>query len=105
MELVGLQSLCRYCHGAKHIGCSRWKGILPQAKNHLQRVYGMTNDELDRLEIDADAEVAKVKNTLKRELDLTYLNHERFVEVRAMMGGRMFGTNELNNCRETSENS
>lgn len=59
----------------------------------------------DRLEIDADAEVAKVKTTLKLELDLTYLNHERFVEVRTMMGGRMFGTNELINCRETSENS
>jgi len=40
-----------------------------------------------------------------RELDLTYLNHERFVLVRAMMGGRMFSTNELGNYRETSENS
>lgn len=105
MELVGLQSLCRYCHGAKHIGCSRKKGILPQVKKHLQRVYGMQDDELDRLESDADAEVQKVRTTISRELDLTYLNQERFLFVRLMMGGRMFGTNELDNCRDTSENS
>ena len=91
----------RYCHGAKHIGCSRWKGILPQVKKHLQRVYDITNDELDRLESDATAEAQKVSTWIARELDLTYLNHERFVLIRAMMGGRMFGTNELDNCRET----
>ena len=105
MKLVGLQSLCRYCHGAKHIGCSRWKGILPQVKKHLQRVYDITNDELNRLESDAAAEARKVSTRKARELDLTYLNHERFVLVREMMGGRMFGTNELHNCRDTGEDS
>lgn|GEM_PF-5547500 len=65
----------------------------------------MQDDELDRLESEADAEVKKVKTTISRELDLTYLNHQRFLFVRLLMGGRMFGTNELGNCRDTSEDS
>lgn len=104
MRLVGLQSLCHLCHGAKHVGCSRWTGTLPQVKEHLRTYYGMTNQELDRIEAAAAELAQKLKTTIPRRLDLTYLNNERFGEVHQMMG-RQFSTNEVANCRGTSLDS
>jgi hypothetical protein len=99
MRLVGLQILCRFCHGAKHVGCPSNKEILPLIKEHLRRVYGMTEEELDQVESNAVAAVTPNETKIPRELDLTYLNQERFAQVREMMGGRVFSTNELANCR------
>jgi hypothetical protein len=95
MQLVGLQPLCWLCHGAKHIGCSRSKGILPQVKEHLRKVYRMKDEELDRIESEAAEKAERLKTRIPRELDLTYLNHERFGQVHQM----------LQNCRLTSFDS
>jgi hypothetical protein len=104
MKLVGLQSLCWLCHGAKHIACFKRKGILPQVKEQLQKVYGMKDEELDRIESDAKKIAIKLNTSISRERDLTYLNHERFADVHQIMG-RQFSMNELHNCRVKSFNS
>ena len=93
MKLVGLQALCWLCHGAKHIGCSRQKKYLHKVKQHLRQEYSMDDDDLDCLESDFYHKAESLKTTIPRELDLTYLNHEKFDEVHLMMN-RMFSTNE-----------
>jgi hypothetical protein len=104
MKLVGLQALCRLCHGAKHIGCSRQKKYLHKVKEHLRTDYGLDDEDLDRIESEFEKKAEKLSTKIPRELDLTYLNHEKFDEVHLMMN-RMFSTNELGNCRPTSFDS
>lgn len=38
MRLVGLQIFFRFYYGARHVGCSSNKEILPRIKNHLRKV-------------------------------------------------------------------
>jgi hypothetical protein len=104
MQLVGLQALCRLCHGAKHIGCSRQKKYLPKVKDQLRRDYGMKDTDLDRIESVFARKAESLKTTIPRELDLTYLNDVRFYEVQLMMN-RRFTTNELPSCRGSSFDS
>jgi hypothetical protein len=104
MKLVGLQALCRLCHGAKHIGCSRQKKYLHKVKEHLRTDYGLEDEDLDRIESEFEKKAERLSTKIPRELDLTYLNHEKFDEVHLMMN-RMFSTNELGNCRPTSFDS
>lgn len=70
----------------------------------MRKVYGMKDEELDRIESEAAEKAERLKTKIPRELDLTYLNHERFGEVHQMMK-RQFSRNELKNCRLTSFHS
>jgi hypothetical protein len=99
MKLVELRSLCRRCHQGKHYKFveSQQADQLPEVRRHLLELYGLTEEQLDRLVTEAVETVKRLRTWKERELDLTHLNHERFVKIHELMG-REFGANELQWC-------
>jgi hypothetical protein len=48
------------------------------SKKALAASYGMKDQELDRIQSAAAEKAERLKTKIPRELDLNYLNHERF---------------------------
>lgn len=93
MRLVGLRPLCHLCHMVKHIKFAKSQGELPEVTAHLLTLYdGLTEQGLKEL-IDKAAASSKLKYKYA-ELDLTYLNDERFAWIHEQIG-RKFTANEM----------
>lgn len=93
MRLTGLRPLCHLCHMAKHIKFAESQGELPEVMAHLIDLYdGLTEKGLTQL-IGMAAASSKLKYRYA-ELDLTYLNDDRFAWIHEQMG-RKFTANEM----------
>ena len=97
MKMTRLRTLCHLCHMAKHLGLARRKGEYEDVQAHVETVYGLTEAEFLSLEQKAIERVKQLDKDGAYELDLTYLNDDRFLWVRHRFG-RNFGTAELENC-------
>jgi hypothetical protein len=101
MKLVKMRMLCHLCHMGKHLGFARKSpDEYSKVRAHLLRVYGLSELELDEREHAAFEQVKELDKCGVRELDLTYLNDDRFQFVRYRSRRKLFSTNEVANCRE-----
>jgi hypothetical protein len=99
MKLVGLKSLCHLCHLGKHIGYAHSDSEAYQrVKQHLMELYRLPESIFSQLEQLAFEEVHELNKAGVRELDLTFLNDDKYVWIRHRFG-RPFTENEVKNCK------
>lgn len=98
MRLAGLRSLCRLCHQGKHFKFAEKRGKLPQVKAHVMELYELSESEWDLCILEAVEN--KALQYRYKQLDLTYLNNERFGWVQKQFG-RHFTDNEMPYIEET----
>lgn len=100
MKLVGLRSLCHLCHLGKHIGYALSDAKqYRQVKQHLMKLYRLPEQIFSQLEQLAFEESYELNKAGVRELDLTFLNDDKYVWIRHRFG-RPFTENEVTSCRE-----
>lgn len=98
MQVEGLYSLCHECHMGKHIGFARKNGEFEQVKAHLKKVYGLSNVQLNWVIYRAFKTVS-LHGVRVYQLDLRFLNHDRYRAVIRSIG-RQLTANEYDNCRD-----
>ncbi len=101
MKMTNLLSLCHLCHMGKHIKFAERNGELPQVREHLMKTYNISRLQF-WWKVQKSVAVVRKQSRYTYQLDLTYLNHDRFNAVHAIIG-RKFSSNEIHNCRKTTQ--
>lgn len=72
-NLISLISLCPLCHKCKHYGLAQMRGEEELIREHLMKVNGITQNQLDRY-IDAEFEAWVNRNYFKWHTDISYVD-------------------------------
>lgn len=72
-ELIGLISLCPYCHKVKHPGLASIKGETEIVIRQLMKVNGMTRQEANKY-LSHSFDIFDFRSQFKWTLDISYIN-------------------------------
>jgi hypothetical protein len=100
MKLAKLRILCHLCHLGKHIGFAGICGEYLEVEAQQLTLYSLSKMQLASHRRIAYKKARELDQGGMFELDLTYLNDERFLWVHHRF--RKFAENELENCRKPS---
>lgn len=96
MRMERLLTLCHECHMGKHIKLAEKKGEYEHTKEHLKKVYGLTDLQF-KWKVHKAVKKVREQSKFNYELDLTFMNHQRYGFIQRAIG-RQFTSNDNRYC-------
>ncbi|HDR9764257.1 TPA: hypothetical protein ACK3Q6_002685 [Burkholderia cepacia] len=107
MKLIGVMSLCHYCHMGKHPSVAKRNNEWNEVKAHLKRVYQLNGIQLWWKLRQARAR-ARLQSRFDYRLDLTYFNrdslYDKALRIFQQNHQRQFTSDERQYCKTISGN-